>query len=118
MKLDKVVSKFALHHLPDFWKSLALLNLYRILKRDGKLYFSDLIYTVPPAEYETSINQMIENMQQMASEYMVQEIIVHIKEEFSTYDWIMEGLFEKTGFLIESKIIESENFVTYICTKI
>ncbi len=93
-----MVSKFALHHLPDFWKSLALLNMSHCLKKGGKLYFSDLVFTIPPAEYEVSINQMIEHMKKTASKSLVQETIIHIKEEFSTYDWIMEGLFKKTGF--------------------
>lgn len=46
VKMDKVISKFALNHLPSLPKSLVLLNLYRILKRDGKLYLSDLIYNI------------------------------------------------------------------------
>ena len=47
---------------------------------------------------------------------MAHETLIHIKDEFSTYDWIMDGLFEKTGFSIDSKIIEG-NFLTYICSK-
>lgn len=117
-KVDKMVSKFAMHHLPDFWKSVALLKMSNCLKKGGKLYFSDLVFTIPPAEYEISLNQMIDNMKKTASKSIVQETIIHIKEEFSTYDWIMEGLFKKTGFSIDSKVIETENFVTYICSKI
>jgi ubiquinone/menaquinone biosynthesis C-methylase UbiE len=115
-ELDKIVSKFALHHLPDFWKSIALLNMADILKTGGNLYLSDVVFTFEPSDHETSINEIIGDMRDVASDSMVDETITHIKDEFSTYDWIMDGLLEKTGFSIDSKIIEG-NFLTYICSK-
>lgn len=116
-KVDKIISKFALHHLPDFWKSIALLKMADILKTGGNLYLSDVVFNFDPQDHESSINSTIDNMEDIASECMVNETITHIKDEFSTYDWIMEGLLEKTGFSIDSKIIEANNFLTYICSK-
>jgi ubiquinone/menaquinone biosynthesis C-methylase UbiE len=115
---DKIISKFAFHHLPDFWKSIALLKMANTLKAGGKLYLSDVVFTFHPRDHESSINVMIDDMRDMASDSMVDETIIHIKDEFSTYDWIMEGLLEKTGFSIDSKIIENQNYLTYICTKL
>lgn len=115
-KVDKIVSKFALHHLPDFWKSIALLNMAQILKAEGKLYYSDVVFTFDPNDNEKAINTMVEDLRCAAGDSMAHETLIHIKDEFSTYDWIMDGLFEKTGFSIDSKIIE-ENFLTYICSK-
>lgn len=115
-EVDKIVSKFALHHLPDFWKSIALLNMADILKTGGNLYLSDVVFTFEPSDHESSIKEMIDYMKAVASDSMVDETITHIKDEFSTYDWIMDGLLEKTGFSIDSKIIEG-NFLTYICSK-
>lgn len=115
--VDKMVSKVALHHLPDFWKSVALLNMARVLKKGGKLYLFDVIYTFHPQNHEQSLENMVETMRMQAGASMAQEATTHIKEEYSTYNWIMEGLLEKCGFLIDSKTIEAENYVTYICTK-
>jgi putative AdoMet-dependent methyltransferase len=115
--VDKIVSKFALHHLPDFWKSIALLKMADILKTGGKLYYSDVVFTFDPQDHESSINGMIDDLRQVAGDSMGDETIIHIKDEFSTYEWVMDGLFEKTGFSIDSKIIEAENYVTYICSK-
>jgi ubiquinone/menaquinone biosynthesis C-methylase UbiE len=115
-EMDKIVSKFALHHLPDFWKSIALINMADILKTGGNLYLSDVVFTFEPSDHESSIKEMIDDMKDVASDSMVDETITHIKDEFSTYDWIMDGLLEKTGFYIDSKIIEG-NFLTYICSK-
>ena len=117
-QVDKMVSKAALHHLPDFWKSIALLNMANTLKRDGKLYFFDVIFTFDPHEHQSAIEKTIKTMRNVAGDSMAEETIIHIKDEFSTYDWIMEGLFEKTGFFIESKKIETENYITYICSKL
>ena len=50
--VDKIVSKFALHHLPDFWKSIALLKMANILKAGGKLYYSDVVFTFDPKDHE------------------------------------------------------------------
>jgi ubiquinone/menaquinone biosynthesis C-methylase UbiE len=38
-----VVSKYALHHLPDFWKSIALARIYNLLGDGGQLYLEDVI---------------------------------------------------------------------------
>jgi len=46
--VDKMVTKAALHHLPDFWKSIALLETVDILKKGGKLYFFDVIFLFDP----------------------------------------------------------------------
>ncbi len=117
-EVDKIVSKFALHHLPDFWKSIALLKMANTLKAGGKLYLSDVVFTFEPSDHESSIKGMIDDMRDMASDSMVDETIIHIKDEFSTYDWIIEGLLEKAGFSIDSKIMEDQNYLTYVCSKL
>lgn len=37
-------SRYALHHLPDFWKALALLRMARMLRVGGILRLSDVVY--------------------------------------------------------------------------
>lgn len=117
-EVNKIVSKAALHHLPDFWKSVALVRMSNILKPGGKLYLFDVIFTFDPKYHENVIENLIKNMRNAAGDSMAYETKIHIKDEFSTYDWIMEGLFEKTGFLIDSKEIEVENYISYICSKL
>jgi len=117
-KVDKIISIAALHHLPDFWKSVAFLKMNDILKPGGKLYLFDVIFTFDPKCHENIIENMVENMRNVAGDSMADEAEIHIKDEFSTYDWVIERLFEKTGFSIDSKEIESENYVSYICSKL
>lgn len=115
--VDKMVSKVALHHLPDFWKSIALLNMAVSLKKGGRLYIFDIIFNFNPEDYEKSISKFINIYQKMAGDNMAAEALIHIKDEYSTYDWIMEGLLERTGFNVELKQLEEENHLTYICSK-
>jgi len=118
VKVDKIVSMFALHHLPDFWKSLALLNMAKILKTGGKLYLFDVVFTFNIQDHKKAIGQMIQEMRDAAGDGIANETEVHIREEFSTYDWIMEGLLEKAGFSIDSVEVKADNLRGYICSKL
>jgi SAM-dependent methyltransferase len=108
----------ALHHLPDFWKSVALSKMAEILKPGGKLYLFDVIFTFNIQDHKKALEGMIKTMRFAAGDSMADETEMHIRDEFSTYDWIMEGLLEKTGFLVNFKEIKANNFVEYICSKL
>jgi len=116
--VDKIVSKVALHHLPDFWKSIALLRMNDILKPHGKIYLFDVIFTFEPKNHQNVVENMIKNMRNAAGDSMADETEIHIKDEFSTYDWIMEGLLEKAGLSIDQKDVEAENCISYVCSKL
>jgi len=116
--VDKIITMAALHHLPDFWKSVALLKMADILKSGGKLYLFDVVFTFPVQEHEKALNKFMTDMRSVAGDSMALETEIHIKDEFSTYDWIMEGLLEKSGFSIDHKNVESDNFVGYVCSKL
>jgi len=49
--LDAVVSQLALHHLPDFWKMIALKRIFAMLKEGGKFYLRDVVYSFPVDNY-------------------------------------------------------------------
>ncbi len=116
VKVDKIVSMVALHHLPDFWKSVALLNMTKILKTGGKLYLFDVVFTFNIQDHQKAIGEMINQMQDAAGDSMAEELKVHIGDEFSTYDWIMEGLLVKAGFSIDSVEVKADNLRGYICS--
>jgi len=117
-KVDKIISVLALHHLPDFWKSVALLKMAEILKPQGKLYLFDVVFTFNVQDHQKVIDGMIKNMQDLAGDSMARETSTHIRDEFSTYDWIMEGLLVKSGFSIDSVEVEGENLISYVCSKL
>ena len=115
--VDAVVTGAALHHLPDFWKLIALKNLAKILRQNGKLYLSDVVFSFDLSHYKSSIKALIRIMTNRTEPAMEQELHTHFSKEYSTFSWIMEGLLEKAGFAIENANYTDGFLATYLCTK-
>lgn len=114
---DVVVTKMALHHLPDFWKQIALLRINRMLKPGGRFYLYDVVFRFAPAEYAARIGAWIEGLEAVAGERFRCEIEAHIRNEYSTFDWVLKGMLERAGFAVE-KDRSSDGFLCeYACRK-
>lgn len=115
-QIDIIYTKWAFHHLPDYWKQAALLNINRALKLGGVLFISDVVFKFDP-NYETNIDSLISNISNELGEEMAEETKVHIKDEYSTFDWIIQGFLERAGF--EIQISDTNNILTteYLCRK-
>ena len=113
--VDIVVSSIALHHLPDFWKLIALRNISSMLKTKGKFYLHDVVFSFDIDNFEDAIEKWTN---QTNDSKMKKSMLNHINQEFSTMDWIMEELLQKAGFNIEYKEYKSDFFATYLCIKI
>lgn len=113
--VDTIVTSLAFHHLPDFWKGLALQRMFRMLKQGGTLFLRDVVIgTESPVE---TIQSFIDQQEVAGGDFLREDAEQHFGEEFSTYDWIMEGLLERTGFAIENKEMNDGVFATYLCKK-
>ncbi|OVE73876.1 hypothetical protein BVX93_00725 [bacterium B13(2017)] len=116
-KFDAIVANITLHHLPDFWKQIALCRLNDMLKQEGKLFIADVVFGFNPRMYETSIETWLEGMEVNAGKQMAEETKVHVRDEYSTWTWIMTGMLERAGFKIENDSEFMSNIRAYICTK-
>lgn len=97
-KADFIVTKYAFHHLPEFWKQHALLRMAEMLKPDGKLYLEDVIFSFAPENYETSINAWIDEVAKPEGQGFTREQFnMHVREEYSTYAWVLEGCWREQG---------------------
>jgi putative AdoMet-dependent methyltransferase len=114
---DVVISNVVLHHLPDFWKLVALKKINDLLKPGGKFFLFDVIFSFPVEKHKEHLSKWIEEINEKAGEKMMKEAIIHVKEEYSTWDWILERMFELAGFKIVHKIEEMANITAYICLK-
>ncbi len=115
--VDAVVSQLALHHLPDFWKMIALRRIYALLKEGGRFYLRDTVYSFDVDDYNHFFEGFIKIIRNTAGDEMAVDSETAVREEYSTLGWIMEGLIEKAGFHID-KIEYSEGFMAvYVCTK-
>jgi len=116
-KLDAVVANICLHHLPDFWKQIALNRINKILKPCGKLFLCDVVFDFDPNQYVDAIDSWINEMRANAGEQVADETIVHVKDEFSTWGWVMSGMLERANFRIDNNSEIMKNIHIYICTK-
>jgi len=111
-----IITQLALHHLPDYWKMIALKRIHSMLKEDGKLYLRDVVFSSKIQDYDSYFSNIIVDLKKSAGNKVAEETEIHIKDEFSTLDWIMEGLLISAGFKIEN--IQYDGFIAcYLCKK-
>jgi putative AdoMet-dependent methyltransferase len=111
--LDFATTQFALHHLPDFWKSVALTRIRRTLKLGGKLYLRDVVFVCEPERISETVERWIDWMGKNTG-YARGEVAQHVREEHSTFGWIMEGLIARAGFRLLAAEYDNEVYGEYI----
>lgn len=116
LNVDIVHTKWALHHLPDFWKQFALIKINRNLKRNGILFLSDLVFR-DHSDLSEIVNEFLPERSKYMDETLMDEVRTHIKDEYSTFNWILEGMLHRAGFEIGSKFKISPYETQYICKK-
>jgi putative AdoMet-dependent methyltransferase len=116
--LNAIVSQIALHHLPDFWKQIALLRMAGLLAEGGKLCLRDVVYSFDPKSHENFLDEFITEAAKRAGTQFAGRISDHVKNEYSTIDWIMRGMIERAGLEIEMAKHSHGFFALYLCTKI
>lgn len=83
---DVVYTRFALHHLPDFWQAIALRRMADLLRPGGVLRLSDVVYNFEPDDAERRIEAWI--TETMAPDFeggwTRAELAEHVRDEHST----------------------------------
>lgn len=113
--VDAISTMLAFHHLPDFWKGVALKRMNGMLKPGGLLFFRDVI--VEEQNALENIATLIGRQEELGGEFLREDAEIHFRDEYSTYDWVMEGMLVRSGFAIESKTFKGGVFGTYLCRK-
>ena len=115
---DIVTTRSALHQLPDFWKQAALLRIAPYLRPGGLLYVWDLMFSFPPAEYAEQVQRMIDEFGRLDGEGFTRaDFETHVREEFSTCSWIIEGLVEPAGFTVEESRFPRPTHGEFVCRR-
>jgi ubiquinone/menaquinone biosynthesis C-methylase UbiE len=117
---DVVYSRFALHHLPDFWKAVALRRIADMLRPGGVLRLSDVVYSFEPADAEQCIEAWI--TETMAADveggWTRAELAEHVRDEHSTFTWLLEPMIERAGLeIVASDHDASGVLARYVCRK-
>lgn len=115
---DVVYTRWALHHLPDFWKALALARMRTTLRRGGILRLADIVYSFDPHDAEIRLQQWCSSLPSVPTgdgEWTRADIEEHVRDEHSTFTWLLEPMMERAGFHIEDRVVSADEvFAEYI----
>ncbi len=114
---DFVYSRNALHHLPDFWKGIALTRIAAILRPGGILRLHDLVYAFDPAEAGAAVEPWLVGAAPTSEVGWTRaEYETHLREEYSTYSWLLEPMLERAGFTIRERTHSPNGiYASYTC---
>jgi ubiquinone/menaquinone biosynthesis C-methylase UbiE len=115
---DVLTTKSALHQLPDFFKQQALLNAAGMLRPGGTFYLWDVVFSFEPATADTHVQRWIDTAGRPEGEGFTRaDFEAHVREEFSTYTWIMEGMLDRAGFDIVSRATPRPTHAAFHCLR-
>jgi ubiquinone/menaquinone biosynthesis C-methylase UbiE len=117
---DVVYSRYALHHLPDFWKAIALRRIAGMLRSGGVLRLWDVVYSFEPTDAEQRIEAwMAETMAADVEDgWTRSELAEHVRDEHSTFTWLLEPMIERAGFdIVDATFSASGMDARYLCKK-
>ena len=116
---DFVYSRHALHHVPDFWKAIALERMASMLRPGGVLWLRDLIFSCELGVAVATIEAWLADAStQPGIGWARAELETHLREEYSTFSWLLEAMMEQAGFAIQQvEYSASRIFAEYVCVK-
>jgi hypothetical protein len=115
-----VYTRNALHHLPDFWKTVALTRIAGFLVPGGVLRLRDLVYSFEPRDAEVVLERWYAGATHTsATGWTRAELEEHVRTEFSPFSWLLEPMLERCGFEIRaSEYAASQTYAAYTCVRI
>jgi ubiquinone/menaquinone biosynthesis C-methylase UbiE len=114
---DFVYSRLALHHLPDFWKAMALDRLHRMMRPGGVLRLWDVVYDFGPSEAQARIEAWCATGGDIVDgQWSRAELEEHVRDEHSTFTWLLEPMIRRSGFEITDAEHSPDGVISrYLC---
>ena len=113
---DLIVSEFTLHHLPDFWKAVALSRIFNALKPGANFYLRDMVFVGMP----DGVDRDVEGWADFSIKnhgFERESVITHMRDEYSTFGWVMERMLTETGFTLVAADYHAPLHGTYLLRK-
>jgi SAM-dependent methyltransferase len=116
---DFVYSRHALHHLPDFWKAVALARIAAMLRPDGVFRLRDLVYSFDPREADRALEAWLARAVRRPEDGWTRpELETHVRDEHSTFTWLLEPMLERAGLKVEEReYSDSQVYAAYTCVR-
>ncbi len=118
--VDAIYTRNALHHLPDAWKAVALRRTAGLLREGGTLRLRDLVFSFPAADAEAGIRRWIDATaaEDQAVGWTRPELETHVRDEHSTFTWLLEPMLAGAGFeIVASAYAPVGAYADYTCVK-
>jgi 2-polyprenyl-3-methyl-5-hydroxy-6-metoxy-1,4-benzoquinol methylase len=113
---DLIVSEFTLHHLPDFWKAVALSRIHAALKPGANFYLRDIVFVSMPDGSERDVEAWADfNIKN--HDFARDSVVTHMRDEYSTFGWVMERMLTDVGFQLVSADYHAPLHGTYLLRK-
>ena len=96
----------------------AFIRIAEMLKLKGIFYLRDAVFSFSPADYKASIDEWIRQIAKPEGEgWTVRDFEMHVRDEHSTYGWIIEGMLARAGFEIVEANYNTATYAEYLCVK-
>jgi 2-polyprenyl-3-methyl-5-hydroxy-6-metoxy-1,4-benzoquinol methylase len=113
---DLIVSEFTLHHLPDFWKAVALARIFGALKPGSSFYLRDIVFVSTPDGSERDVEAWADfNIKNHG--FVRDSVVTHMRDEYSTFGWVIERMLTDAGFTLVSADYHAPLHGTYLLRK-
>jgi SAM-dependent methyltransferase len=99
---DVVYSRYALHHLPDAWKAVALTKMRAALRTGGLLRLWDVVYHFDPEDAEDRLEAWCATGGDgIVGQWSRAELEEHVRDEHSTFTWLLEAMIDRAHLRVE-----------------
>jgi ubiquinone/menaquinone biosynthesis C-methylase UbiE len=118
LPLDFVYTRHAIHHLPDFWKGIALHRIAGMLRPGGVLRLRDFIFDFQPEEADEVISAWLAGATEDPDRgYTAADLAEHVRTEHSTYRWLFEPMLATAGFRVVEADFHRRVYGIYTCVR-
>jgi putative AdoMet-dependent methyltransferase len=99
---------------------VALERIAKMLKSGGHLYIEDVVFSFGSDEHAEQIERWISSVEAKPGESGFSRPVfeMHVRQEYSTYAWILESLIERAGFRIDHREVDRIVYARYLCTRL
>ena len=115
-----VYTRNALHHLPDFWKGIALGRIAHLLEPGGILRLRDLVFSFDLGEARARVAEWIATTAAGRPEdgWTREELETHLRDEYSTFSWLLEPMLDRAGFdVVDAEYGPLGAYAAYTCVR-
>jgi SAM-dependent methyltransferase len=117
--VDAIYTRNALHHLPDFWKAIALHRMAGLLRPGGVLRLRDIVFRSDPDNINSVFEAWLASAAARSEDgWTREEFETHLRDEYSTFSWLLELMIEQAGLKIDRAGYDQLGvYADYICVK-